>query len=63
MPRKMRDELTMISINGVVLRTEVKKIAQQSRATKGVHLMAIAAGDSLASVARVAESDLKKVEE
>jgi DNA gyrase subunit A len=56
------DELTMISTNGVVLRTEVKKIALQNRATKGVRLMAIAAGDKLASVARVADSDLKQAE-
>ncbi|MEI7990514.1 MAG: DNA gyrase subunit A, partial [Chloroflexota bacterium] len=41
------DELTMISINGIVMRTEVKKIAEHSRATKGVRLMAIGAGDSL----------------
>ncbi len=55
-------ELTLISTNGVVLRTEVKKIGQQGRATRGVRIMALDDGDSLASIARLAEADLKSTE-
>jgi len=52
------DELTLISANGVVLRTEVKKVSRQGRATRGVRLMALDEGDSMASIARLAEKDL-----
>ena len=47
------DELTVISSNGIVLRTNVSKIGQQKRATKGVHIMAIDEGDMVASIARL----------
>ncbi|GAB4525346.1 MAG: DNA gyrase subunit A [Anaerolineales bacterium] len=47
------DDLTIISSNGVVLRTKVKDIRQYRRATRGVTLMHIQEDDSVASVARI----------
>jgi DNA gyrase subunit A len=56
------DDLTIISANGVVLRTKVKDISRTGRAARGVHLMDIQAGDTVASMARVAEADLRRTE-
>jgi DNA gyrase subunit A len=55
------DEVTIISTAGVVLRTAVKNIKQASRATRGVRVMNLAEGDSVATLARISEADLKKV--
>jgi DNA gyrase subunit A len=55
------DDLTIISTSGVVIRTKVQHITQASRATRGVILMHMQAGDSVASVARIAEADLRRV--
>ncbi len=55
------DEVTIISTAGVVLRTKVKDIKQAGRATRGVRLMNVASGDSVATLARIAEADLKRV--
>jgi DNA gyrase subunit A len=55
------DDLTIISSNGVVLRTKVKQIKQAGRATKGVHLIGLHEGDSVASIARIAAADLRLV--
>jgi DNA gyrase subunit A len=49
------DDLTIISAGGVVLRTKVKDISRTSRATRGVHLMELQEGDTVASMARLAE--------
>ena len=57
------DDLTMISSNGVVLRTSVKDIPQSGRVTRGVRLMNLRGEDSLASLARVADADLRIAEE
>ncbi len=56
------DELTLISANGIVLRTDVKKVSRQGRATRGVRLMALGEGDSVASIARLAEKDLDQTD-
>jgi DNA gyrase subunit A len=56
------DDLTIISINGVVLRTKVKQIKQAGRATRGVRLIGLKEGDSVISLARIAEADLRRVE-
>ena len=48
----------MISNNGIMLRLNVKDITKSSRATKGVHLMNLDKGDSVASIGRI--SDAKK---
>jgi len=55
------DELTIISSNGVVLRTKVNQISQAGRATRGVRIMDIKDGDTVASLARTAHADLRRV--
>ena len=55
------DHLTIITSNGVVIRTLVEQITQAGRATRGVHLINLQEGDSVASVARIAEVDLRSV--
>ncbi len=45
------DDLTLISVNGIVLRLKVKVIREAGRATKGVRVMRLQAGDSIAAVA------------
>jgi len=55
------DDLTVISANGVVLRLKVLDMRQQGRATRGVKVMEVKAGDRVASVARIATEELKKV--
>jgi DNA gyrase subunit A len=55
------DELTIISSTGVVLRTKVEVVSQSGRVTRGSLLMDIKEGDSVASVARTAAADLRKV--
>jgi DNA gyrase subunit A len=55
------DDLTLISANGMVLRMKVKEVKQSGRATRGVHLMDVKDGDKVASIARVAMAELKRV--
>jgi DNA gyrase subunit A len=55
------DDLTVISSNGVVLRTKVADVRPAGRATRGVLLMAVEKGDRVASLARIAQADLKRV--
>ncbi|MCJ7723590.1 MAG: DNA gyrase subunit A [Anaerolineales bacterium] len=55
------DHLTLISSNGLVIRLKVKDVKQSGRATRGVHLMKLQQGDSVAAVARIATEDLKRV--
>ncbi|MDD2695135.1 MAG: DNA gyrase subunit A, partial [Anaerolineales bacterium] len=52
------DDLTIISANGLVLRTKVSHISRSGRATRGVLLMDLQEGDSVASLARIAVADL-----
>jgi DNA gyrase subunit A len=47
------DEVTLISSGGQMLRIKVSQISSSGRATRGVRLMGIQAGDSIASVARI----------
>ncbi len=47
------DELTLISTGGVVLRLKVKDIRPSGRTTRGVHLMNLGEGESVASLARI----------
>jgi DNA gyrase subunit A len=53
-----KDQITLISNNGIMLRLNVKDITKSGRATKGVHLMNLDKGDSVASIGRI--SDAKK---
>ncbi len=50
---QMNDEVTLISSGGMVLRLSVSDIKESGRATRGTKLMKLAAGDSIASVARL----------
>jgi DNA gyrase subunit A len=54
------DDITIISANGTLIRTKVKNITVSGRATRGVRLMDLNDGDSVASVARIAAADLKQ---
>jgi DNA gyrase subunit A len=54
------DEVTIISAAGVVLRTRVKEIKQAGRATRGVRLMNLAEGDSVATLARISAAEMKR---
>lgn len=53
-----QDEITIISAGGVALRTRVKDVSRAGRATRGVRLMTLQEGDSVASVARLRQADL-----
>jgi DNA gyrase subunit A len=55
------DDLTIISSNGVIIRNRVKDIRQQGRATRGVRLMQLQAGDAVASLARISNAELRSV--
>ncbi len=55
------DDLTIISANGMVLRLKVKDIKQSGRATRGNHMMDVKEGDRVASIARIATAELKRV--
>jgi hypothetical protein len=55
------DEVTIISTGGKIIRTTVKEIKQAGRATMGVILMNLGEGDSVATLARIAAADLKRV--
>jgi DNA gyrase subunit A len=54
-----QDDLMIISANGVVLRTQVKDIKTSGRGTRGVRLIGLQEGDSVASVARIAATLIK----
>jgi DNA gyrase subunit A len=55
------DDLSIISANGVILRTRVKNIPLLGRAAKGVSIMGLAKGDQVVSVARIAEAELRQI--
>jgi DNA gyrase subunit A len=55
------DELTIMSANGVVLRTKVQEISQTGRNTRGVLLMNLQEGDTISTMARVADAHLRWV--
>ncbi|HEX7568427.1 MAG TPA: DNA gyrase subunit A [Anaerolineaceae bacterium] len=54
------DEITVISAAGTVLRLKAKDISVLSRSARGLHVMNMAKGDLLASLARFAAADLDK---
>ncbi len=47
------DDLTILASNGVVMRLAVKDVAQTSRSTRGVRVMKVDSGASVASMARI----------
>jgi DNA gyrase subunit A len=54
------DLITLISANGIVMRTKANALSRQSRATQGVQTMDIEEGDTVVSLARIAAADLRK---
>ncbi|HKZ68840.1 MAG TPA: DNA gyrase C-terminal beta-propeller domain-containing protein, partial [Anaerolineales bacterium] len=56
---KPEDDLTVISAGGVALRTKMANVRQAGRATMGTRIITLKEGDIVASVARLAEADLK----
>jgi DNA gyrase subunit A len=55
----LKDEVTLISAKGMVLRTPVGNISRMGRATRGVRVMRLKAGDSVASLAVINEEERK----
>jgi DNA gyrase subunit A len=53
------DQVTLISIAGIMLRLDVEKISISGRATKGVKLMNLDTGDRVASVGRISDARKK----
>lgn len=53
------DDLTIISTNGVVLRTKVKEISPMGRTARGVRIFNVEPGDSVASMARISDAELR----
>jgi DNA gyrase subunit A len=47
------DEVTLITSGGIALRTAVSNIASSGRATRGVRVISLQEGDSVASIARI----------
>lgn len=53
------DDLTVISANGVILRTKVADVPSLGRAARGNVVIKLQSGDRVVSVARLAETDIK----
>ncbi len=47
------DEVALISSNGIALRLKVSNVSSSGRGTRGVHLMGIENGDTVAAIARL----------
>ncbi len=57
------DQITIITSNGIMLRTGVADISQLGRSTRGVRIVKLGAGDSVAALAVIAHEDLdRKIE-
>jgi DNA gyrase subunit A len=56
-------EVTLISANGIVMRTKVDEISVQGRATQGVRVMGLAEGDTLAAMAVIPAAEVKAAAE
>lgn len=54
------DLITLISANGIVMRTKASAVSQFGRATRGVQIMNLEEDDTVASMARIAAADLRK---
>lgn len=55
----LKDEVTLITSKGMVLRTQVASISMLGRATRGVRVMRLKSGDSVASLAVIEGGDKK----
>jgi DNA gyrase subunit A len=54
---KKKDDLTIISANGVILRTNIGAIKRAGRATRGVKVINLDKGDSVASIAVISAEE------
>ena len=54
---KPDDEIMLITSGGILIRTRVNEVREMSRATQGVTLINLDAGEKLAGLERVIESD------
>jgi len=52
---KEKDEVSLISSHGIVIRMAVADISHQGRATRGVRIMQLEEGDTVAAMARIPE--------
>jgi DNA gyrase subunit A len=52
-----KDEISLISSHGIVIRLSVEDISIQGRATRGVRVMDLEEGDTVAALARIPEQD------
>ncbi len=57
------DQITMITVNGVAMRTPVANISKMSRATRGVRIVNPDNGDSVAAMARLAAAVTAQAEQ
>ena len=51
------DEIMLITTGGVMIRTRVSEIREMGRATQGVTLINLDAGEKLAGLERIVETD------
>ncbi|GAF85222.1 unnamed protein product, partial [marine sediment metagenome] len=56
----LKSEVTIITAEGMALRTHVENFPQQGRASRGKRVIDLEAGDVVASVARLAEKPVKR---
>ena len=54
------DQITVMTSNGIVLRTQVRGISQYSRMTRGVRVVNLQDGDTVAAVAVISDADLNR---
>ncbi len=58
-----KDQITIITSNGIMLRTTVAEISQLGRSTRGVRIVRLGEGDSVAALAVIGHADLdRKIE-
>jgi DNA gyrase subunit A len=53
------DQITVITSNGIMLRTHVNQISQMGRSTRGVRIVNLGADDSVAALAVISQKDLE----
>lgn len=51
------DEVMLISQNGILVRTTIDGISQLGRATQGVRIMNVGAGDKVCAVSKIAKEE------
>lgn len=54
------DQITVITSNGIMLRTQVSQISSMGRSTRGVRVVNLAGDDSVAALAVITQEDLER---